>query len=140
MSHKSSLLIGVLGFFVIFPIVGLYALAFTTNRPTYPTKSLPKATLNQPYHANIYIGGGHVCNLSALISTDDILVLPRIYEMRHQTHTIDNAMPNTDYSKLTVTGTPTSTKPIKIKLLGFTCGTMFAGADINKEYTIEVVK
>ena len=91
--------------------------------------TLPDAYLNQPYQANIEVTGGVVVELNfhSELSDDSFKIIPSIAEGGYK-----------DYNLLTVTGTPTTSEPIRVYVAGDTYGTNFPGKRFDKEYTIEV--
>ena len=90
---------------------------------------LPDAYLNQPYKTNINIINSAVDDMTfySTFSEASFKLTPGVRESGQD-----------DYNNLTISGLPTTLKPITVYISGNTYGTNFPGKDFEKEYTIEV--
>ena len=126
-------------FLIVFLIIMFKVSSHFANRPHFVTQELPKAHLNQPYYAKIEIEAAIIEEtVDIQVSSEDITVEPKVYESHKDIY--NKPVYRTDYSNLTITGTPSELKPITIKLTGSTYGSMFVGKEFEKTYTIEVVE
>ena len=113
---------------LIIPFISLLTIGCSDPVKVSPDR-LPDAYLNQPYQTNIEITGGAVVDLNfhSEVSDTSFKIIPSIAEGGYK-----------DYNLLTVTGTPTTSKPISLYIAGDTYETNFPGQRFNKAYTIEV--
>lgn len=127
-----------MGFFIVC-IIGYLTLYYISTRPEFTTEELPKAYLNQPYYAKIKIEG-IIANkdTTAYSSSSDIMVKPKVYETHKNIY--NEPIYETDYSELTIMGTPTKLELITIQLNGRFYDAMFSGKKFEKTYTIEVLE
>lgn len=90
---------------------------------------LPDAYLNQPYKTNISIINSAVDDMTFYSNFSDasFKITPKVR---------DSGQDN--YNNLTISGLPTTLKPITVSISGNTYGTKFSGKDFEKEYTIKV--
>lgn len=128
----------IFGLFIVY-IVGYLALYYVSTRPEFTTEELPKAYLNQPYYAKINIEG-MVANKDTTVysSSSDIMAEPKVYETHKDIY--NEPIYGTNYSELTIMGTPTKIDSITIQLNGRFYDAMFSGKEFEKTYTIEVVE
>ena len=128
----------IFGLFIVY-IMGYLALYYVSTRPEFTTEELPKAYLNQPYYAKINIEG-MVANKDTTIysSSSDIMAEPKVYETHKDIY--NEPIYGTNYSELTIMGTPTKIDSITIQLNGRFYDAMFSGKEFEKTYTIEVVE
>lgn len=126
------------GLFVLF-IVSYIVLYYASTRPEFTTQELPKARLNQPYHAKIQIEGIVADEDTTVFSSStDIMVKPKVYETNKDIY--NKPVYRTDYSDLTIAGTPTKLELITIQVHGRFYDAMFSGKEFKRTYTIEVLE
>ena len=117
-------------------IIGLFLTTALTGclcyKPEVRPKTLPNATLGNPYYAKIKVAGGVVI--------DEFFT----YHIKPEKSGLelsptDFGTEYVSYNDLEVKGTPKVTGTITIKLYGGTYGTMSCpGRDFKKVYTIKV--
>ena len=117
-------------------IIGLFLTTVLTGclcyKPEVRPKTLPNATLGNPYYAKIKVAGGVVI--------DEFFT----YHIKPEKSGLelsptDFGTEYVSYNDLEVKGTPKVTGTITIKLYGGTYGTMSCpGRDFKKVYTIKV--
>ena len=117
----------IIGFFLTTVLTG--CLCF---KPEVRPKTLPNATLGNPYYAKIEVFGGVVIDRSFFYhikpEKSGLELSPRGLGTKYVT-----------YNHLEVKGTPKVTGTISIELSGGTYGTMSCpGRDFKKVYTIKV--
>ena len=118
----------IIGFFLATVLTGCFCMQKMEVRP----KSLPNATLGNPYYAKIEIFGG--------------VAIDRHFSYHIKPEKSGLELSPTDfgteyvsYNDLEIKGTPKVTGTITIKLSGGTYGTMSCpGRDFKKVYTIKV--
>ena len=103
---------------------------FCTQKVEVLPKSLPNATLGNPYYAKIKVAGGVVIDE---FFTYHINPVKSGLELSSSYFT-----PNSSYNYLKVEGIPKVTGTITIKFSGLTYGTMCPGVEFDKTYTIKV--
>lgn len=131
--------LAIIALLIAFLVIVFYSSSYIANRPNFTTQELPEAHLNQPYYAKIEIEAAIIEEtVNIQVSNEDIMVEPKVYESHKDIY--NKPVYRTDYSNLTITGTPSELKPITIKLTGSTYGSMFVGKEFEKTYTIEVVE
>ena len=117
-------------------IIGLFLTTVLTGclcyKPEVRPKTLPNATLGNPYYAKIEVFGGVVIDRSFFYhikpEKSGLELSPRGLGTKYVT-----------YNHLEVKGTPKVTGTISIELSGGTYGTMSCpGRDFKKVYTIKV--
>ena len=117
-------------------IIGLFLTTVLTGclcyKPEVRPKTLPNATLGNPYYAKIEVFGGHANRHDFYYDIQPeksgLELSPRGLGTKYVT-----------YNHLEVKGTPKVTGTITIKLSGGTYGTMSCpGRDFKKVYTIKV--
>ena len=117
-------------------IIGLFLTTVLTGclcyKPEVRPKTLPNATLGNPYYAKIEIFGGHA-------NRHDFY-----YDIQPEKSGLELSAPfkfgsRVSYNDLEIKGTPKVTGTISIELSGGTYGTMSCpGRDFKKVYTIKV--
>ena len=118
----------IIGFFLATVLTGCFCMQKMEVRP----KSLPNATLGNPYYAKIKVAGGVVIDefftYHIKPEKSGLELSPRGLGTKYVT-----------YNHLEVKGTPKVTGTISIELSGGTYGTMSCpGRDFKKVYTIKV--
>ena len=115
-------------------IIGLFLATALTGclcyKPEVRPKTLPNATLGNPYYAKIEVYNGRIINDSFhyLITPENSGL--EISPTDFGTHV--------SFNDLKVKGTPKVAGKITIKLAGLTYGTMCPGSKFIKTYTIKV--
>ena len=105
---------------------------FCTQKVEVLPKSLPNATLGNPYYAKIEVFGGHA-------NRHDFYYDIQPEKSGLELSPTDFGTEYVSYNDLEVKGTPKVTGTITIKLFGGTYGTMSCpGRDFKKVYTIKV--
>ncbi|WP_274711308.1 hypothetical protein [Xenorhabdus bovienii] len=116
----------------------LYGCGNPTPKVLPKSEFLPDAVINEPYQASITITGGALNEKSVWVKIhptgsgltwnpkDSSFLWGGKKEIRK------------DYHHINITGTPKKTELIKIEVVGFTLGTIYAGKEFNKNYTIKV--
>ena len=118
----------IIGFFVTSVLTGCFCMEKMEVRP----KSLPNATLGNPYYAKIEVFGG--------IVIDEFFT----YHIKPAKSGLELSAPfkfgsRVSYNDLEIKGTPKVSGIISIELSGRTYGTMSCrGNKFNKTYTIKV--
>ncbi|MFQ1013641.1 hypothetical protein ACFX2U_12505 [Gilliamella apicola] len=118
----------IIGFFLTTVLTGCFCMQKIEVRP----KSLPNATLGNPYYAKIKVAGGVVI--------DEFFA----YHIKPEKSGLelsptDFGTKYASYNNLEVKGTPKVTGTISIELSGGTYGTMSCpGRDFKETYTIKV--
>ena len=117
----------IIGFFLTTALTGCLC-----YKPEVRPKTLPNATLGNPYYAKIEVFGGHANRRHFYYDIQPeksgLELSPRGLGTKYVT-----------YNHLEVKGTPKVTGTITIKLYGGTYGTMSCpGRDFKKTYTIKV--
>ena len=118
----------IIGFFVTSVLTGCFCMERMEVRP----KSLPNASLGNPYFAKIEVFGG--------IVIDEFFA----YHIKPEKSGLELSAPfkfgsRVSYNDLEIKGTPKVTGTISIELSGGTYGTMSCpGRDFKKVYTIKV--
>ena len=118
----------IIGFFLTSVLTGCFCMEKMEVRP----KSLPNATLGNPYYAKIKVAGGVVI--------DEFFT----YHIKPEKSGLELSAPfkfgsRVSYNDLEVKGTPKVAGTITIELSGGTYGTMSCpGRDFKKVYTIKV--
>lgn len=90
---------------------------------TFSPNTLPDACLHRPYEAKIVIDGGTVVSNSlqkyGTVSDENFRLTPRMY-FNESRDINGNLVPKYDGNELTLSGTPTSLKPIDVNIgIGF---------------------
>ena len=118
----------IIGFFLTTVLTG----CFCTQKVEVLPKSLPNATLGNPYYAKIEVFGGHA-------NRHDFYYDIQPEKSGLELSPTDFGTEYVSYNDLEVKGTPKVTGTITIKLFGGTYGTMSCpGRDFKKVYTIKV--
>ena len=118
----------IIGLFLATALTGCFCMQKMEVRP----KSLPNATLGNPYYAKIKVVGG--------VAIDEFFT----YHIKPEKSGLelsptDFGTKYASYNNLEVKGTPKVTGTISIELSGGTYGTMSCpGRDFKKTYTIKV--
>lgn len=106
--------------------------------PKVTPNKLPSAIVGSEYNTVINITGGYINekSISFDITPDNSgLTWSPMISYRNS---LGKVQKDVDYHTITVSGIPLKTGIIKIKIDGFTYGTMYAGKEFNKIYEIEV--
>ena len=118
----------IIGFFLTTVLTG----CFCTQKVEVLPKSLPNATLGNPYYAKIEVFGGHA-------NRHDFYYDIQPEKSGLELSPTDFGTEYVSYNDLEIKGTPKVTGTITIKLSGGTYGTMSCpGRDFKKVYTIKV--
>ena len=118
----------IIGLFLTTVLTGCFCMQKMEVRP----KSLPNATLGNPYYAKIEVFGGHA-------NRHDFYYDIQPEKSGLELSPTDFGTEYVSYNDLEVKGTPKVTGTITIKLFGGTYGTMSCpGRDFKKVYTIKV--
>ena len=118
----------IIGFSLTTVLSGCFCMEKMEVRP----KSLPNATLGNPYYAKIEVFGGHA-------NRHDFYYDIQPEKSGLELSPTDFGTEYVSYNDLEVKGTPKVTGTITIKLFGGTYGTMSCpGRDFKKVYTIKV--
>ena len=118
----------IIGLFLTTVLTGCFCMQKMEVRP----KSLPNATLGNPYYAKIEVFGGHA-------NRHDFYYDIQPEKSGLELSPTDFGTEYVSYNDLEVKGTPKVTGTITIKLSGGTYGTMSCpGRDFKKVYTIKV--
>ncbi|MCP9267269.1 hypothetical protein M5U04_03955 [Xenorhabdus sp. XENO-1] len=116
----------------------LYGCGNPTPKVLPKSDALPDAVINEPYQASITITGGALNEKSVWVTINPtnsgLTWNPKDSSFQWQGEKIIKK----DYHHINITGTPQKAELIKIEIVGFTLGTMYAGKDFNKTYTIKV--
>ena len=118
----------IIGFFVTSVLTGCFCMERMEVRP----KSLPNASLGNPYFAKIEVFGGHANRRHFYYD-----IQPEKSGLELSPRGLGTK--RVSYNDFEVKGTPKVTGTITIKLFGGTYGTMSCpGRDFKKVYTIKV--
>ena len=118
----------IIGLFLTTVLTGCFCMQKMEVRP----KSLPNATLGNPYYAKIEVFGGHA-------NRHDFYYDIQPEKSGLELSPTDFGTEYVSYNDLEVKGTPKVAGAITIKLSGATYGTMSCpGKDFKKVYTIKV--
>ena len=124
LQHHFVLLIKLL---LVLPLTGCFCMQKMEVLP----KSLPNATVGNPYYARIKVWGGKVIDYSFY------------YDIKPENSGLELSIPSyfeshVSYNDLEVKGVPKAAGTISIELSGLTYATMCPGSKFNKTYIIKV--
>ncbi|WP_338804410.1 hypothetical protein WDV76_02745 [Xenorhabdus griffiniae] len=116
----------------------LYGCGNPTPKILPKSEFLPDAVINEPYQASFTITGGALDETSVFVSIHPVDSGLKWSPKKDIFQWEGKEEITYDYHHINITGIPKKTELIKVKVGGFTFGTMYPGKEFNKTFTIKV--